>query len=412
MRKIMTHGQANVAWARAAKRAGKTSTAKALKILRAAAIRIGEPQSPEELREAVRGVHKYQAILAGRVLDKRKRRRNGAAAMLAGFNSSNPARARRTNPGPKGQAKTAHLARAMYRRERVARTGKRSGARYYTKALQLARAVGRRRAAHHAKQIRTNPKRKARTMAKRRRSAAQRAAFKRMLAGLHRFKSKFRRGKRRKSRPTTSRKRRSPMAKRRVKHRRRRNPRAVVMTNPRRRRRRSSTRSRRMNPRRRRRMFHRRRRNPGMGGGGIKTALKAVFMTGIPALAAGGVSGFIDSKFLSTKSAIVRILAKVGEAAAIAMLFRRRPAMAFAAMGGVLGSIGYEQGVSFAGGAIVGASPAAKAAGVAALVTEDPRAMGVLVESMRGMGLQLDNNVSLSGDNALPVGSYQDVNLS
>lgn len=161
----------------------------------------------------------------------------------------------------------------------------------------------------------------------------------------------------------------------------------------------------------RRRVHHRRRRNPGGPGIGIKGALRSVFVTAVPALGAGFVANFIDAKFLSDKNIVIRILAKVAQAAACGALFRRRPVMAYASMGAVLGSIGGDFGTRVAGGVIVGATPVAKAAGVAALITEDPRTMGVLVEGMRGMGYSIDNNVSLGDPSALPAGSYQDVNL-
>lgn len=190
------------------------------------------------------------------------------------------------------------------------------------------------------------------------------------------------------------------MARRRSKARRRRA--AIIMVNPRRRRHR-----RRMNPRR---IRHRRRRNPDMGGG-FKAAARSVFMTAVPALGGGFVSSFIDAKWLADQSTIVRVLAKLGQAIAAAFMFRRKPVIAYAAMGGIIGSIGGDFGTRMAGGAVVGGTPAAKATGVAALITEDPRAMGVLVTGMRGMGYQIDSNVSLGDMTPLPAGSYEDVNL-
>lgn len=195
------------------------------------------------------------------------------------------------------------------------------------------------------------------------------------------------------------------------KHRRRRAAR-VVMMNPRRRRRPSRGRRRRSSGARRRFTRHRRR-NP--GGAGFKSTLRQIFGVAVPAVVAGGASGFIDSKLLSSKPLYVRILAKLAEAFGVSMLLRSRPQAASAAMGAILGSIGYEQGVAMAGGVIAGASPAAKAAGVQALITEDPRAMGVLVKAMGAAGYQLDNNVSLGAgsslDSALPPNSFVDVNL-
>lgn len=150
-------------------------------------------------------------------------------------------------------------------------------------------------------------------------------------------------------------------------------------------------------------------------GGGIKAMLGQTFRVGVPAIIGGGLSGFIDAKFLSAKPLIVRIAAKVAQAVAAGMLFRSKPMTAAATMGAIIGSVGYEQGVGFGGGVVAGGSPAAKAAGVAALVLEDPRAMGVLIKSMNGMGLQLDQNVSLGSgtglDTSLPANSFVDVNL-
>lgn len=183
----------------------------------------------------------------------------------------------------------------------------------------------------------------------------------------------------------------------------------VVMTNPRRR----SRRSRRRNPgrimRRRRRGGFRRRRNPGTGAG-IKGAVKSVFMVAVPALVAGGLANFIDAK-IADKHILLRIGAKLAQAAGAAMLFRRRPVIAYAAMGAAIGSIGGEFGTRMGGGVVVGGTPIAKAQGVAALITEDRNTMAVLVEGMGRIGYQIDNNVSLGDAQALPAGQYQDVNL-
>ncbi len=185
---------------------------------------------------------------------------------------------------------------------------------------------------------------------------------------------------------------------------------AVIMVNPRRRRRTHARRRRGPAHHYRSRRRHSRRRNPGMGGG-VKGALKSVFMTAIPALGGGFVANFIDAKFLADKNIVIRILAKVAQAALAGVMFRSRPVIAYATMGSIIGSVGGDFGTRMAGGVVVGATPIAKAQGVAALITEDPRTMGVLVEGMRGMGYQIDSNVSLGDNNALPTGSYQDVNL-
>jgi hypothetical protein len=220
----------------------------------------------------------------------------------------------------------------------------------------------------------------------------------------------------RRRRKNARRRRRNPgvttMARRRRRHARRRNPRRrrfhARRRNPRGRRGRFV---RRRNPRRRR--FHARRRNPGMGG--LVAAGKAAIGAALFSVPATFVAGFVDSKWLSSSSILIRTGVKLGLAAVAGIVFRSNAARANAAMGGILGTIGYEFGVRAAGGVVAGASLASKAAGVSALVTEDPRAMGVLVDAMHGMGLQLDTGVSLGAgtalDSGLPANSYTDVNL-
>lgn len=295
-------------------------------------------------------------------------------------------RRRRTgNPAPKGARKAGALLAAASRRARVRRVG------HQLHQFALTGAAARRLRV-------SNPKRKRQPMARRRRTAAQRAAFRKMIAGLRRSRGGKRRTTRRKkgAHSMARRRRRSVGARR---------SRRAVMVNPPRRRH-----GRRVRHGGRRRMHHRRRRNPGMGGG-IKGALKTVFMAAIPALGGGFVANFIDAKFLADKNIVVRILAKLAQAGAAAMLFRNKPVIAYATMGAIIGSVGGDFGTRMAGGVVVGATPVAKAQGVAALITEDPRTMGVLVEGMRGMGYQIDSNVSLGDPSALPAGSYQDVNL-
>lgn len=274
--------------------------------------------------------------------------------------------------------------------------------------------------------------RKANPMRRRRRrtrTAAQRAAYRRMIAGLRRYKARhranprgvYKRPKRKRhyvalgdipeGQPTTGmtmlnrrrrknrKRRRNPMARRRRHNRRRRR---VAMANPRRHRRRHNRRRRRPHFVRARGRFYRRRSNPG-----IAAALKTVFAAGIPALGAGAVAGFVHNRWFIGSSKLVQIGVKVAQAAVWGMLFRRRPVVAYAAMGAALGSIGNDFGANFAGN---------KAAAVAALIQESPQAMGVLVNAMQGMGLQLDTGVSLGEagtalDSGLPANSYTDVNL-
>lgn len=350
---------------------------------------------------------------------------------------------RRKNAGPKGPAKRAALAHAYgravrndkvsaepggrltrlqkaYIRRRIVDEHRRrkSNPRRKRSAAQRAafgrmraglaryRARGRRRnpvSAVIAGLNSANPSRKVTSMP-RRRSAAQRAAFKKMIAGLKRSKGR----RRNPSKIRHRKKRRSSMARRKTGRRR---SRVVVMTNPRRRRRSNGRRLRRRNPRRRMMMRHRRRRNPGR----FTDTIKMFFGAGIPGLVGTGLAGFLDAKFLSGQSTLIRVGARLAEALVAAFTLRSKPMAAYAAIGGLIGSVGWEQGYAMGGGVTVGATPVAKAAGVAALVREDPRAMGVLVKAMKGMGLTLDNNVSLGAgsalDSGLPANAYTDVNL-
>jgi len=295
-------------------------------------------------------------------------------------------------------------------------------------------------------QRKANPMRRAR---RRNRTAAQRAATRRMIAGLHRWqrshnpRRRFRNARKVKHpgvgrgnypRPKKKRhlyaaqavpegaalrglavlnprrrrnrkRRRNPMARRR--HRRNRRRRNVAMANPRRRRNRRRRHARRPNrrhyaARRRNRRHYGRRRNPG-----IRAALKTVFASAVPAIGAGAVAGFLDAKFLADKGKLMRIGARVVQAAVWGFMFRSKPVAAYSAMGAVLGTIGTDLGIKFSGSAY---------APIAALIQENPSAMGVLVNAMQGMGLQLDTGVSLGDagtalDSGLPANSYTDVNL-
>lgn len=166
--------------------------------------------------------------------------------------------------------------------------------------------------------------------------------------------------------------------------RRRRGGTAVVMVNPRRQRRRR-------NPffSKKRRHHQRRRRNPG---GFITQVLSAA----VPAAVTGLALGFIDAKLLSKFSAVVRIGAKLAVLVAGGYVFRKQPEIRGPLMGSIVGSITYEQGMTFGGGTVGAGVPAAQQA-ISALIREDPRAMGILVREMRGMGLHLDTQSRISG---------------
>lgn len=230
----------------------------------------------------------------------------------------------------------------------------------------------------------------------RRRSAAQKAAFRKMIAGL-----KASRGRRSRGAVTVI---ANP---RRRSRKRRRSRSVVVMANPRRRRRRVHMRH---NPR-----FRRRRRNPGMG-----DTVKSFAKVAVPAVLSGASFGLLDAKVLSANnlSQPVRYAAKAAYALALGFLFRKNPVLSASAMGGVLGGLGSDVAAQLGGGTPAAPSTTAAVKGIGALLREDPQAMGLLVQQMQGMGYAVDNNVSLSrmrGLGTVGVGddteAYNDVNL-
>jgi hypothetical protein len=138
------------------------------------------------------------------------------------------------------------------------------------------------------------------------------------------------------------------MARKRRKHRSRRrhhrNP-GALMVNPRRGR------------RHRRSGSRRRRRNPGAIREGIGLLIKSL----IPALAGGGILGFIDAKFLGAKGTAFRTVGKGVLAGVLGIVGRKYlgPAGAGVAVGAVLGSIGYEGGYRLGGGVVADSKKAA-----------------------------------------------------
>lgn len=227
----------------------------------------------------------------------------------------------------------------------------------------------------------------------RRRSAAQRAAFKKMIAG-----------------------RRASLARRAPSR-----GGVVVLANPRKRKRRRARSVVVSNPRRRRRVRHnarhigrrRRRRNPG---GGVMMAVKGLVKVGLPAVLAGGSFGLLDARLLADKSTAVRYAGKAAYALALGVLFRRNPILAASTMAGVLGSLGSDLAAKLGGGTVAAPTPLAAVKGISALLREDRGAMGLLIQEMNGMGLTVDNDVSLGrGLGAVGVGDdseqFNDVNL-
>lgn len=245
-------------------------------------------------------------------------------------------------------------------------------------------------------------------MAKRKRTAAQRRAFRKMLAGLKRHKA-----------------RKNPGRKRRRGRARRRKTTVTVTTNPRRRRRKNSRggshmakrRHRRRNPGRRhhRRRHHNphhrrhRRRNPAMGG-----ILRSTISAAVPSAAAGAVVALADAKFFGDKSMGVNVLGKLAIAAGLGYALRNRPRTSALVMGSIFGTLAY-QIVAKAQGGIVAADKTDATKKMAALVYADRR-MAALVErsgalrtqpTLSGMGQSMGD-----GGTALPtMPIYDPVNL-
>lgn len=244
-------------------------------------------------------------------------------------------------------------------------------------------------------------------MAKKKRSPAQRAAFRKMLAGLRAHKAgrrtsgrKAKARRKAKSRRTVvvvsnpkRRRRKSKGARIMAKHRRTRRHGTVARKNPHRK-------HRRRNPFRR----HRRRRNP--GGGGMVSIVKSTIASAIPAIAAGGVMAFLDAKLLGDKAMPVQVLGKLAAAGAVGYLLRNRPRTSALAMGAMLGGLGYQLAAQLNGG-VIATNPKDAAKQISALIRQDPRAMSALVNtdgslrttpSLSGMGTSMGE-----GGTALPT---------
>lgn len=223
-------------------------------------------------------------------------------------------------------------------------------------------------------------------MAKKRRSAAQKAATRKMIAA---NKRKGRGG------GHAKRKKRHAPAARVARRRRRRGGGNVGLVMVPSGRRKVTVTARRFNP-----------------GGSIGAALKSVVSVGVPAVLAGGTFGLIDARVLSKYSDPIRYGGKVAYSLLLGILFRKNPILSAATMGGVLGSFGSDLAAKLGGGTAAAPNSTAAVKGIGALLREDTQAMGLLIQEMRGMGLNVDNNVSLG---AVGVGEdmerYDDVNL-
>lgn len=147
------------------------------------------------------------------------------------------------------------------------------------------------------------------------------------------------------------------------------------------------------NPRRRRKN-PRRARNPM---GSIVQTAKSVVMPMAAGAAAGGLAGFIDAKFLSTKPT-TSIAAKLGLAFLGAFALRKKhPAIAMGFAGGMVGATGYGVGVKLGGGHVA-LNGLQGLKGLADMAADDPE----VADLIAGLGDVVPDNM---GDAA---GEYND----
>ena len=327
-----------------------------------------------------------------------------ASTVTYGRRARGRAKARVYGPSPSPSAY-----RAKRRKGKARRRGRTAAQRAATRRLV---------ALNRARRGRGKAKSRRRTGGRRKggRTAAQRRAFRKMMAGLRRYKAgkgHKRRGRgraRRSSKRMPSRKalrrfiRKLPKkAELRVFSDRRRGSkvRGYTLRNPRRNPRGGQEMARHRNPRRRRR------RNPGRMGGIVGMAKKTL-KAAIPAVAGGALMSLIDAKLLATLPGgqAVRFAGKVVAAGAAAVVLRKWPATAQIMMGAMLGSAGYELGAKLAGG-LVAPDKRATTEALVMLSRQDPQGMAALVSASGA----LYTVPSLAGGLQLPDMSMQDVNL-
>lgn len=156
-----------------------------------------------------------------------------------------------------------------------------------------------------------------------------------------------------------------------------------------------------------RRYFRRRHRRRNPSGRGVMGIVKSTIRTAVPSLAGGAVMGLVDSQFLSGLSTPFRIGGKIALAALAGHFLRSRPATAYAVMGSMLGTAGYDLGVRLGGG-IVTKNPQQTKATMTALLTEDPAAMSAVYP---GLGPALGQSPAGMGTDPLPEPDPSTINL-
>ncbi len=109
--------------------------------------------------------------------------------------------------------------------------------------------------------------------------------------------------------------------------------------------------------------------------------------------AAGFGAGFMDSKFLGDKPTM-SIVAKLSVAlVGSAFIGRKHPMAAAGFAGGMIGSIGYQQGVKLGGG-MVGLTPSGALKGIADMAANDSE----MAATLAGLGDIVESNGGQMGD--------------
>lgn len=115
-----------------------------------------------------------------------------------------------------------------------------------------------------------------------------------------------------------------------------------------------------------------------------------LFKSSVPAALVGGAFGLVDAKLLDDASPIVRVGTKIGAAAVAGLVLRRHPIAAASTIGAIIGSASYGGALNLAGG-VSAPNPSAAVKGLGLMLRTDKRAMGLLVQQMSGMGMQIIN---------------------
>jgi hypothetical protein len=122
----------------------------------------------------------------------------------------------------------------------------------------------------------------------------------------------------------------------------------------------------------------------------VGAQVKSLTKLALPALGAGFLGNFVESKFLGSKSMPIRAIGRGVMAVAAGVLLRKNPGAAGAAMGALLGPVGGELGTKMGGGLTVHStsSPAA-VKGLAEAIAGEEDMAALLQSELQGFGVVL-----------------------